>query len=159
MSIARTLKDLGLELPAEFRSPTGTAYPFVWVKIVGNRAYLAGHLPQARDGSLAPLRGKVGSDLTLAEGQLAARLVALAMLGTLERKLGDLDRVAGWVRVFGMVNAAPGFTDLPQVMNGFSELIRFVFGPDGGSHVRSAVGVAELPFGVPVEIEAEVEIR
>jgi enamine deaminase RidA (YjgF/YER057c/UK114 family) len=80
------------------------------------------------------------------------------MLGSLERELGDLDRVAAWVRVLGMVNAAPGFTALAPVMNGFSELILELYGPERGAHARCAVGMAELPFDVPVEIEAEVEV-
>jgi hypothetical protein len=85
--------------------------------------------------------------------------VGLAMLGNLQRELGSLDRISAWLRVLGMVNAAPGFTQVPVVVNGFSELILEVFGPEIGLHSRSAVGMAELPFNVPVEIEAEVEIE
>jgi enamine deaminase RidA (YjgF/YER057c/UK114 family) len=81
------------------------------------------------------------------------------MLGSLQRELGDLDRVAAWVRVFGMVNAAPGFRDLPAVINGCSDLILDLYGPEAGQHARSAIGVTELPWNVPVEIEAEVELR
>jgi enamine deaminase RidA (YjgF/YER057c/UK114 family) len=80
------------------------------------------------------------------------------MLGTLKRELGDLDRVTAWLRVFGMVNSAPGFTDQPAVINGFSDLILDLYGPEAGQHARSAVGLAELPFGIPVEIEAEVAV-
>ena len=90
---------------------------------------------------------------------MAARLTALSMLGSLHRALGDLDRISGWTRVFGMVNSAPGFTMQPGVINGFSDLILELFGPDVGAHSRSAVGMFELPFRVPVEIEAEVELR
>ena len=92
------------------------------------------------------------------EGYQAARLTALSILGSLKRELGDLDRVVTWLRVFGMVNSAPGFNRQPQVINGFSDLILEVYGTDRGLHTRSAVGMAELPFGIPVEIEAEVEI-
>jgi enamine deaminase RidA (YjgF/YER057c/UK114 family) len=81
------------------------------------------------------------------------------MLRSLEDELGDLDRIMGWARVFGMVNAAPGFTDTPRVVNGFTELILDVFGPDVGAHARSAVGMAELPMQIAVEIEAEVILR
>ncbi len=88
------------------------------------------------------------------EGYQAARLTALSILGSLKRELGDLDRVVTWLRVFGMVNSAPGFNRQPQVINGFSDLILEVYGPDRGLHARSAVGMAELPFGIPVEIEA-----
>ena len=89
----------------------------------------------------------------------AARRVALAVLGSLQRALGDLDRVTAWLRVFGMVNSAPGFTRQPFVINGFSDLIVELYGPEIGTHARSAVGLAELPFNIPVEIEAEVAIR
>ena len=81
------------------------------------------------------------------------------MLGSLRRELGDLDRITAWLRVLGMVNVAPGFNQISGVVNGFSELIVQIFGPELGTHSRSAVGMAELPFSVPVEIEAEVEIR
>jgi hypothetical protein len=87
---------------------------------------------------------------------LAARLTGLAILGSLKRELGDLDRVAFWVRIFGMVNSAPGFNKQPAVINGFTDLIIEVFGPDRGAHARSAVGMGELPFNIPVEIEGEV---
>jgi len=95
----------------------------------------------------------------LVQGYLAARLTALSILGSLQRKLGDLDRITAWVRVFGMVNSAPGFNSQPSVINGCSDLIRELFGAEVGAHCRSAVGMAELPFNIPVEIEGEVEIR
>jgi enamine deaminase RidA (YjgF/YER057c/UK114 family) len=88
----------------------------------------------------------------------AARLTALAIVSSLQRSLGDLDRVTGWLRVFGMVNTAPGFTRTPAVINGFSDLILDLWGADAGPHARSAIGVAELPFSLPVEIEAEVAV-
>jgi len=89
----------------------------------------------------------------------AARLTALSMLGSLQRELGTLDRITGWLRVFGMVNSAPGFDEQPTVVNGFSTLILDVFGKEVGRHARSAVGMAALPFGIPVEVEAEVLIQ
>jgi enamine deaminase RidA (YjgF/YER057c/UK114 family) len=92
------------------------------------------------------------------QGYEAARLTALSMLGSLQRELGDLDRITQWVRVFGMVNSAPGFNRQPAVINGCSDLILQLWGDDAGAHARSAVGMAELPFGIPVEIEGEVEI-
>jgi hypothetical protein len=119
---------------------------------------ISGHGPQAADGSFARPLGKVGRDLTLEQGYAAARLTALSILGSLQRTLGDLDRIAAWSRVFGMVNSAPGFNEQPGVINGFSDLILQVFGADVGAHSRSAVGMAELPFDIPVEIEGEVEI-
>jgi len=97
--------------------------------------------------------------VSLDDAVVSARLTALSMLGSLQRELGTLDRITSWVRVFGMVNSAPDFDQQPTVINGFSDLILDVFGPQVGRHARSAVGVAALPFGIPVEVEAEVSIR
>jgi enamine deaminase RidA (YjgF/YER057c/UK114 family) len=96
--------------------------------------------------------------VTVEQARELARRVALSMLASLQRELGDLDRVSAWLRVFGMVNSAPGFNRQPAVINGFSELILQLYGPDRGAHARSAVGMAALPFDIAVEIEAEVEI-
>ncbi len=152
------LQQLGLTLPEPMKLPPGVTLPFPWVRLRGNRAYISGHAPQNVDGSLAAPLGKVDADVSLDEGYQAARLTALSILGSLKRELGDLDRVVTWLRVFGMVNSAPGFNRQPQVINGFSDLILEVYGSDRGRHARSAVGMAELPFGIPVEIEAEVEV-
>jgi enamine deaminase RidA (YjgF/YER057c/UK114 family) len=158
MTIDERVAELGLVLPDEFRSPTGAPYPFSWVRVRGNRAYISGHLPQAADGTMAEPRGRVGESLSVEQGAQAARLVGLAMLGSLKRELGALERVSAWLRVLGMVNVSPGTTALSAVVNGFSDLIIEVYGRERGAHSRSAVGMAELPFGVAVEIEAEVEI-
>ena len=158
MQVEAKLAELGLVLPEPLKAPPGMRLPFAQVRVRGNRAYIAGHGPQNPDGSIAKPLGKVGTDLSLEEGYQAARLVALAILGSLKRTLGDLDRVTAWLRVFGMVNAAPGFTQMPSVINGFSDLIIELYGAEAGQHARSAVGMAELPVGIPVEIEAEVEI-
>jgi enamine deaminase RidA (YjgF/YER057c/UK114 family) len=157
--IGQRLYALGLSLPPPPRPPPGVVLPFQFVRIVGRRALVSGHGPQAPDGSFAQPLGKVGREVTLEQGYAAARLTALSVLGSLERALGDLDRIAAWTRVFGMVNCAPGFDRLPSVINGFSDLVLEVFGPDVGAHSRSAVGLAELPFNIPVEIEGEVELR
>lgn len=149
------LDELGLTLPQPMNLGS---LPFRLVRIDGDRALLSGHLPLAPDGSIAGPLGKVGAELSAAQGHAAARLVALGMLASLKQELGDLGRVAAWLRLFGMVNAAPGFTALPGVINGASELILEVFGPSRGAHARSAVGMAELPLGAPVEIEGEVRI-
>ena len=133
--------------------------PFAMVRVVGTRALISGHGPTNVDGSLALPLGKVGTDLSLEQGYAAARLTGLAILGSLRRELGSLARIARWSRVFGMVNSAPGFNRQPAVINGFSELILSVFGPEIGAHSRSAVGMAELPFDIPVEIEGEVELE
>lgn len=150
------LARLNLRLPAPMQIGN---LPFSLVRIDGDRALLSGHLPLADDGSIAPPLGKVGAELTAEQGKEAARRAALALLASLRRSLGDLDRVTAWLRLFGMVNAAPGFTGMTGVINGASELILDVFGPERGAHARSAVGLAELPLGAPVEIEAEVRIR
>ena len=150
------LAELGFTLPVPMN--TGNL-PFDLVRIEGNRLFLSGHVPLADDGSIAKPLGKVGSDLTAEQGYAAAQGVALALFASLKEALGELDRVTGWLRVFGMVNSAPGFNALPGVINGASMLILDVFGPRRGAHTRSAVGMAELPFGVPVEIEAEVSIQ
>jgi hypothetical protein len=152
------LRALGLLLPPPTQPPAGVALPFRFVHIVGRRALISGHGPQNPDGSFALPLGKLGRELTVQQGYVAARLTALSILGSLKRTIGDLDRITNWSRVFGMVNSAPGFNQQPSVINGFSDLILEVFGPVVGAHCRSAVGLAELPFNIPVEIEGEVEL-
>jgi len=159
MNVERKIAAKGFALPAPLKVPAGVRVPFSWIRVRGDRAYIAGHGPQHPDGSLAGPFGKVGAEVTPEQAYESARLTALAILGSLERELGDLDRVTAWLRVFGMVNSAPGFRQQPGVINGFSDLILDLYGEEVGQHVRSAVGMAELPFGIPVEIEAEVEIR
>lgn len=149
---------LGLTLPPPAQLPPGVVLPFRFVRILGSRVLISGHGPQNPDGSFAQPLGKLGREVSLEQGYTAARLVALSILGSLKRALGDLDRVAAWSRVFGMVNSAPGFHQQPNVINGFSDLILGLYGPDVGAHSRSAVGLAELPFNIPVEIEAEAEL-
>lgn len=146
------LKSLGLELPA----PAKPVAVYVTAAITGNLLYTAGHIPLTADGK--PLAGRVGEDFTLEQGRDAARQVALSILSTVQNKLGSLDRVSRLVKVLGMVNCTPDFSQQPQVINGFSELMIQVFGEDAGKAARSAVGVAALPAGVPVEIEAVFEI-
>jgi enamine deaminase RidA (YjgF/YER057c/UK114 family) len=131
---------------------------FSWVRVRGDRAYVSGHVPLNPDGSIAKPLGKVGAEVSEEQAYEAARLTALAILASLRRALGDLDRVAAWLRVFGMVNIVPGFDKQPNVINGFSDLILELYGPEAGDHARSAVGMVGLPLDVPVEIEAEVEI-
>jgi enamine deaminase RidA (YjgF/YER057c/UK114 family) len=159
VSIEQRLVELGIELPAPLVLPPGAKLPFPWVHVVGNRVMVSGHGPTDVHGALARPLGKVGADLTPEQGYVAARLTGLAVLGSLKRALGQLDRIERWVRVFGMVNAAPGFNRTPAVINGFTELIVEVFGAERGAHARSAVGMAELPFDIPVEIEAELLLR
>ncbi len=152
------LAALGLVIPEPMQLPPGATLPFPWVRIVGNRAIISGHGPTNPDGSLAQPLGKVGTEVTEEQAYVAARLTGLAILGSLKRELGSLSRIACWTRVFGMVNSAPGFFRQPAVINGFTDLVVSVFGPERGAHARSAVGLAELPFRIPVEIEGEVEL-
>lgn len=158
MQIEQKLAELGLALPQPMQAPPGMRLPFAPVRVRGKRAFVSGAAPLAPDGSLAQPLGKVGAELTPEQGYAAARLTGLAILAALKRELGDLDRVTAWLRVFGMVNVAPGFVQTPSVINGFSDLIVVLYGPERGAHARSAVGLAELPMHIPVEIEAEVEI-
>ncbi|WP_115720124.1 RidA family protein [Gallaecimonas mangrovi] len=157
--IEQRLNDLGLTLPPALTPPPGIILPFAMVKVVGNRALVSGHGPQNPDGSMQGLTGRVGEDLNDQQGYDAAKLTALSVLGSLKRALGDLDRIQQWVKIFGMVSSAPGYQKQPNVINGFSDLILELYGPERGLHARSAVGMAELPFGIPVEVECEVEIQ
>ena len=158
MKIEARLEELGFILPEPLVLPAGARLPFPWVRVHGKRAFVSGHGPQQPDGSMAGPFGKVGAEVSPEQAYESARLVALAMLGSLKRELGDLDRVTAWLRVFGMVNSAPDFTRQPTVINGFSDVILAVYGETVGAHARSAVGMAALPFGIPVEVEAEVEV-
>ncbi len=159
MEIEARLGELGLVLPEPIRTPPGARLPFAFVRVHESRAYIAGHGPTHADGTLAGPFGKVGDAVTLEQACHAARLTALAMLASLKRELGDLDRVSTWLRVFGMVNSAAWFNQQPAVINGCSDLILELYGRERGRHARSAVGMAALPFDIPVEIEAEVALR
>ena len=121
---------------------------------VGNLLYFSGAGPDP-----STPKGKVGKDLSLEQGYQAARATGLNLLATARATLGSLDKVKKIVKVLGMVNSAPGFADHPKVINGFSDLMVEVFGEAIGKHARSAVGVAELPFNIPVEIEAIFEVE
>jgi len=149
--IEERLIDLGIVLPPVF-PPAGNYLACV---IIDDMVYVGGHGPIA--GSQI-IRGKVGADLTLEEAQEAARITALSILASLKAELGDLDRIERIVKVFGMVNVAPGFNQTPSVIDGCSDLLVKVFG-DAGQHTRSAVGLAELPFDIAVEIELIAQLR
>ncbi len=156
MSVEQRLIDLGLELPQPMRTDT---LPFDLVRADGNHLYLSGHVPTDLTGKVSQPFGKVGADVNEDEAYRIAASIALGLCASIKAHIGDLDRVDKWLRIFGMVNAAPGFTNIPAVINGCSDTVLAVFGKDVGAHARSAVGMAELPFSVPVEIEAEVRIR
>jgi enamine deaminase RidA (YjgF/YER057c/UK114 family) len=109
MHIEAKLEELGLVLPEPMQVPQGLRLPFSWVRVRGNRAYISGHIALNSDGSVAGPLGKVGTEVSAEEGYQSARRVALAHLASLKRTLGDLNRVSAWLRVFAMVNVAPGF--------------------------------------------------
>jgi len=143
--ISQRFEHLGIVLPEVF-PPAGN---YVGCVIDGDLVYVGGHGPVA---GADVVRGKVGGDLTLEDGQRAARMTALSILATLQAELGDLERIERVIKVFVMVNVAPGFDQTPAVIDGCSDLLVDVFG-EAGRHTRSAVGLAELPFGIAVEIE------
>jgi len=150
------LGELKLELPDPPVAPPGVELPFEWVRVSGQYAYISGHGPW--NGSDVLVRGKVGTEVSPERAEEAARLTALSMLASLERELGDLERVTGWVKALGLVNCAPAFTGMPAVINGFSNLVIDLWG-EPGRHARSAIGAAELPFEMSVEVEAIVEVE
>lgn len=152
MKIEARIEELGLTIPA---SPAPIANYLRYVQ-VGNLLFLAGHGPN-RPGETV-YTGQVGSDVSVEVAYKAARSTALNLLGSCKEALGDLDRITRVVKVLGMVNSAPGFGDQPKVINGFSDLMVEIFG-DAGRHARSAVGMAGLPGGIPVEIEMILEVE
>ena len=151
MQIEKRLEELGITLPD---APTPVANYMTAVQ-TGNLLFLSGHGPGSGEGKL--YRGKLGDDLSIEDGYASARQVATALSSTLKKTLGDLDRVQRIVKLVGFVNSAPGFYDQPKVVNGASDLFVEVFG-NRGRHARSAVGMVELPGGIPVEVELVVEI-
>lgn len=153
MSAEEKLKELGFELPPPPRA-IGLYKPVV---IVGSLAYLSGHGPIGADGTA--ICGRLGDDLDVAAGFEAARRTALLALATLRQRCGSLDRVRRLVKTMGLVQAVPGFTEHPAVINGFSEVMRDVFGTDAGVAARSAFGAPSLPAGWAVEIDAIFEVE
>jgi enamine deaminase RidA (YjgF/YER057c/UK114 family) len=145
--------ELNLELPPAPK-PVGVYKPMV---IVGNLAYLSGHGPMRPDTSL--ITGKVGGDLSLEEGKLAARQVGLSLIATLKAQLGSLNRVKRVIKVLGMVNGTPDFAEHPKVINGCSELFAAIWGQENGVGARSAVGMGSLPTNIAVEIEVILELE
>ncbi|MGC3943297.1 MAG: RidA family protein [Chryseolinea sp.] len=143
---------LNLTLPPA-PTPLGVYKPFL---IVGNFAYVSGHGTVKEDKSL--IIGRIGKDLNIEEGKLAARQVGLAILATLKQNLGSLNKIKRVIKVLGMVNCVPEFERHPYVINGCSELFASVWGQDNGVGVRSAVGMGSLPDNIPVEIEVMFEL-
>ena len=154
MSAEARLKDKGITLP----TPTTPLANYVGAVQTGNLLFLSGHGPLRPQGRFTHV-GKVGRDLTVEQGYQVAREVGLNLLATTRATLGSLDRVKRIVKVLGMVNSADDFGDQPKVINGFSDLMVEVFGETIGRHARSAVGMAGLPLGIPVEIEMILEVE
>jgi enamine deaminase RidA (YjgF/YER057c/UK114 family) len=153
MSAEKKLAELGLELPPAPK-PVGLYKPML---VVGNLAYLSGHGPLKSDGKL--IIGRVGDDMTLEQGQAAAKQVGLAMLATLRAGLGSLDRVVRVVKLLGLVRCTDAFDQQPAVVNGCSQLFVDLYGSDLGIGTRSAMGTNALPSGIAVEIEGIFEIH
>lgn len=153
VSPEKRIKELGLQLPPATK-PIATYVPSV---LAGDVLYLSGHGPRDAEGK--PIVGKVGRDLDLKAGQEAARRVGLIVLSRVRQALGSLDRVRRVVKTLGMVNCTPEFTQQPQVINGFSDLMVEVFGPERGKGARSAVGTNALPNNIAVEIEVIFQVR
>ncbi len=152
MSVEARLAELGITLPAA-PAAGGVYTPVV---VVDRMAYVSGQVPVGADGKL--LSGRVGSEITEEEGAAAARVVALTMLATVKASLGSLDRIKRVVKVLGMVNCTADFQHHPQVMNGFSNTMVEIFG-EAGKAARSAIGMGSLPYNVPVEVEAILELH
>jgi enamine deaminase RidA (YjgF/YER057c/UK114 family) len=150
--LAEKLKELGIAMPPA-PEPKGVYRPLVRRADV---VYTSGHLPVQPSGELVV--GRLGAELDVPAGYAAARWAGLAILASLRKELGTLDHVRRVLKVLGVVNCTPQFTQQPAVLNGCSELFAEVFGPESGVGARSAIGVASLPLGVPVEIEAIFEI-
>ena len=151
MQIEKRLEELGISLP-EAVTPVAN---YVTTVQTGNLVFTSGHGPGTGEGKI--YKSQLGTDAEIEDGYQSARQVAINLIGTLKQALGDLDRIQRIVKVVGFVNSAPTFTDQPAVVNGASDLFVEVFG-DRGKHTRSAVGMSQLPGGIPVEVEMVVEI-
>ena len=150
--VEEKLKEMGYTLPP----PLPSVGNYIAGYRVGNVVFLSGVAPSREDGSV--VKGKVGRELSVEQGYEAARYCALNILANLKSVIGDLDKVTHFVKVLGMVNSEPEFGETPAVINGFSDLLMEAFG-ERGRHARSAVGMATLPFGIAVEVEAIVEVE
>ena len=153
------MAELGYGITPALQLPDDFEVLLDFVKVLDKRVIVSGHGPLNPDGTMAmQLLGQVGAEVSLEQAQEAAKLTALAMIGALKRELGELSRIKCWVKVLGMVNSAPGFVGQTPVIDGFSRVILDVFGEECGLATRSAVGMAGLPFNIPVEVEAELEL-
>ena len=152
------LEQLGIALPSAPAPPPGFAFSFSWARVRGDRAFLAGHGALSTEGAPLGPFGRVPSEVSLGQAQESARGAAIAMLGSLKRELGNLDRIDAWLMVWSAVNADPGYPETTNVANGFSDLILEIFGPDVGAHARMAVGATAIPLNYCFVAGAEVAI-
>jgi len=159
MGTEQQVAALGLLLPPAPVVPPGVVIPFQWVRVAGDRAYVSGHGALDAGGAPAGPFGRVPTEVVLEDAQTSARLAAVAMLASLQRTLGSLDRIGAWLSVNGFVNADDGYPQTTAVLNPCSEVILNVFGPDIGAHARTAIGVRALPLNLPVIIAAEVALK
>jgi enamine deaminase RidA (YjgF/YER057c/UK114 family) len=156
--IDRRLDELGIALPRPWALPPGAMIPASLIKVQGRRVVISGHVPTNADGSIAEPLGRIGAELSPDDAYEAARRSLMSILASLKAKIGDLDQIGSWVRICGYFVPAPGFIGFPQALNGASDLLQEVFGPEIGDHARMAMGVAALPFNAPLEIEGEAEL-
>ena len=149
------IRSMGFTLPEPFKFPNPNRTGCV---VVGSIIYVSGH-GRNMGGPNVKAHGKLGKNVTIEEGHATARAVALSMLASLKQELGDLDRIKRVIRLYGMVNVTPGFDRMPEVIDGASDFFYQLFGPKAGQHARTAVGLAELPHGIPIEINGEFELK
>jgi enamine deaminase RidA (YjgF/YER057c/UK114 family) len=156
--VEQRLEELGLELPAEPKLPPGVTILFQWVRVRDNRAFVSGHGALAADSSPLGPFGKVPSQVPLGDTHASARAATLAVLASLKRAIGELDRIVAWLMIYGSINADPGYAQTRLVVNPASELLIDLYGADAGAHARTAIGMAALPVNLPVILAAEVEL-
>ncbi|MEQ3551662.1 RidA family protein [Pseudonocardia nematodicida] len=157
MGVEARLADLGLALPPVLAAEAPVRIPFEWARVVGDRVLLSGHGALDPEGRPCPPFGRVPGEVPLEDAQASARRAGLALIASLRRAIGDLDRVQAWTMVNGFVNADPGYGQTTAVLNPLSDLLLDVFG-DVGQHARTAIGVGALPLNLPVIASAEVVI-
>jgi enamine deaminase RidA (YjgF/YER057c/UK114 family) len=159
MTIEERIAAMGLYLPEAAKVPAHVVIDFAWARVHGDRIHVSGHGPQGPDGTVIGPFGRVGAEVSPEQAADAARLATLAVIASVKRAIGSLDRIAAWLRVDGFVLSAPGFDRTTNVINGSSRLIAELFGDSVGRHARIAMGVAATPLSCPVVIAAELAIR
>lgn len=159
MDIEQRLKALRLELPGEPKLPAGVVPILAWARVHRDRVYFSGHAPLAPDGTISGPFGRVGAEISLDQAVACARSAMLALLGSAHRALGSLEVIDAWLRIDGILQTTPTFTQMSQVMNGASRLLLEVFPEAVATHARSAVGVASSPLNLPVILTGQLAIK